>query len=97
MPLRSAKQCFHCQARRHYFVPRPHDCPEELRKLDEDEAKTLSLLEISTGPYVRAAGGYRQHTDLIRFSWQASSVKKGLADLQKQTVSPQGAQKLTNI
>jgi hypothetical protein len=68
-------------------VPRTVDVPEKLRNLTPATLAALSLLEVNMGPTVYAKdrlgrrAGYRQHTSMIRFSWQATSVPQRLERL----------------
>ena len=71
-----SSKCHHCTATRQYFVPNPKDTPKDLQGLDMDQVEALTPLAIHTGPQVRAEGGYRMHTGMIRFSWKPTSVRE---------------------
>ena len=80
-----ASKCHHCTATRQYFVPNAKDTPEELQGLEMEHVHALTPLVIHTGPHVRAAGGYRMHTGMIRFSWQSDSVRHLIKEVRSKS------------
>ena len=75
-PTISRKQCWRCQAKRQHLVPNFSDVPGPLRNLSDAAAAALAVLEVDVGPEIRSlqSSGYRQHSAMIRFSWQEWSV-----------------------
>ena len=81
-------QCSFCNAKQSFAdVPTVCSVPDELKNLTTATRAALSLLEIDMGPtvYARDGGGriagYRQHTSMMRFSWQRRSVRRRLDNL----------------
>ncbi|CAE7463496.1 unnamed protein product, partial [Symbiodinium microadriaticum] len=75
--------CGHCAAGVGYWVPRPSDVPEPLRKLPEEVLAALTILDVYTGPAERAPHGYWVHTSCVRFSWKPISVEERLSTLPR--------------
>ena len=86
-PTIKASECCYCNAKQRLIVPTPDDVPMALRGLSKEAAQALSPLEIDTGPVVRARDygrdtGYRQHTAMFRFAWQATSVEDRIGEIE---------------
>ncbi|CAE7787117.1 unnamed protein product [Symbiodinium sp. CCMP2592] len=79
----SLSACGHCAAGNGYWVPRPADVPEPLRKLPEEVLAALAILDVYTGPAERAPQGYWVHTSCVRFSWRPMSVEERLSTLPR--------------
>lgn len=77
-----SSKCHHCSATRQYFVPNAKDTPEELQRLKSTITEALSPVIINAGPCVRAHGGYRMHSGMMRFSWSPVTVKQSIAQLR---------------
>ena len=80
-PTIPSSKCYHCNATRQYFVPNAKSTPEELQGLTAEQEEALRPLTINTGPHIRAQAGYRMHTGMIRFSWEAISVRQKIKSL----------------
>ena len=75
--------CKHCQTegRQGYWAPLPQDQPKRLRKLPPQVLEALRPLRIHAGPEQRAPRGYAVHGDMLRFSFNAESVREQIAQL----------------
>ena len=77
----TAKNCKHCGRGIGYPTVALADIPEALRGLSADVIWALRPLEPFTGQAVWAKHGYRVHTDMIRFWWRPTTVRKQLREL----------------
>ena len=81
-PEIAPRACKACQNSK-VSIPKFEDIPQPLRALSKDAVQALRPLDIDSGPYRRAAYGYRVHSAMIRLAWAAESIPEKISQLPR--------------